>query len=95
MLKRQEEEDEAEIRRIFGKTEDGKIIRRLEDDDDAVDEPGPSSSSSTNGTRQPPPTLQGLESTAAAQKRPLHKALNGVIVKKKPKAVPDKTAGPG
>ncbi|KAL6728361.1 hypothetical protein Aduo_010140 [Ancylostoma duodenale] len=41
-IKLQEQEDEEFIRNVYGKTSDGKIIKRLEDDDNEEQKPGTS-----------------------------------------------------
>jgi len=93
--KLQEEEDEREIRRLMGKTDDGKFARRLDDDFDSLDLPGPSSSSSSFVKKEeqqaeiisakPIEKATFLKPALPIKKTPKPSFMSGVIVKKKPK----------
>jgi hypothetical protein len=83
MIRLQEEDDEEEIRRIFGKTEDGKIIKRIADEEDEEDNYGSTPTASTSKASSVPKPGADINSKPQG-KRPIQQQLAG-LVKKRPK----------
>lgn len=78
-LQRQEEEDEAFVKAIYGRTEDGKVIKRLRDDDE--EQP---TSSNTFKDQKPVLKPTKMEDTARKKLRLDQKSIisSGIVVKK-------------
>jgi hypothetical protein len=77
LARRQEEEDELEVQRLVGKTQEGRIERRLNDEDEAADQAGPSCSSTLREE------VAAFSSTAKSQllSRPTPTLINSAFLK--------------
>lgn len=86
--KLQEEEDERELRRLIGKTEDGKFERRIEDDNDEEEQPGPSTLQTFKVPVLPqiinkPEPVAKLSAASIVKPKSIPKFMQGVVVKRK------------